>query len=179
MVLPLIKVVSLVIKSASKPMAKQIRLQAARSPKFHRVVVSCANAWHSAEGKLSIWVGDKFKEPKPLNVNAAIDLGSELASEGFLLTIAIVLLMLENRRSSNKDKQKEEKIKERFSELENEMAKQQEDIQALKNIIISQREKELAQANGPIPLKIITETNHQPSQTTTPKENASTPPNLT
>jgi len=151
MVLPMIKVLSLVIKSASKPIAKQIKLHAARSPKFSKVVVKCANTWHSSEGKLSIFVGDKNKEPKPLNINASIDLGSELASEGFLLTIAVALLILENKRSSNKEKQKEDKMKERFADLENEIAKQHEEILTLKQFLLTQREKDLLGLNATLP----------------------------
>lgn len=80
---------------------------------------------------MSMFVGDRAKEPKQLNVAAAVDLGSELASEGFLLSIAVILLLLENKRSSNKDKQKEEKIKTRFHELEDEVAAQKTAIEGL------------------------------------------------
>lgn len=57
---------------------------------------------------MSLFVGDKTKQRyahvywlptininRPLNVNAAVDLGAELASEGFLLAIAVALLIVE------------------------------------------------------------------------------------
>ncbi len=83
-----------------------------------------------------------------------------MASEGFLLGIAVILLILEypkqtslsffvfdiivrNRRSSNKDKAKEEKIKSRFEQLENESTKQQQEIDLLK----SQLEQYISQSN--------------------------------
>jgi len=131
MVLPLIKVASLVIKSASKPFAKQIKRTAANNPKFQTVVVGCARAWHNAEGRMSIFVGDRVMEPKQLNIAAAVDLGSELASEGFLLSIAVILLLLENKRTANKDKKKEEQLQNRFNQLEDALEKQKQSIDSL------------------------------------------------
>eukprot|EP00026_Physarum_polycephalum_P018729 Phypoly_transcript_20424.p1 GENE.Phypoly_transcript_20424~~Phypoly_transcript_20424.p1 ORF type:complete len:156 (+),score=32.13 Phypoly_transcript_20424:193-660(+) len=148
MVLPLIKVASLVIKSASKPFAKQIKKTAANNPRFQTVVVGCARAWHNAEGKMSIFVGDRIKEPKQLNVAAAVDLGSELASEGFLLGIAVVLLFLENKRSSNKDKKKEEQLQNKFIQLEDTIQKQKDAIDTLQ----AQVEILANQANSPPPV---------------------------
>jgi len=136
MVLPLIKVASLVIKSASKPFAKQIKLQTAKNPKFHNFVVKCAQTWHNTEGRMSLFVGDKTKQAqRPLNVNAAIDLGAELASEGFLLTIAVALLILEYNRGANKDKQKEDALKQKFQGLEATLQGQQAEIDRLKQIV--------------------------------------------
>lgn len=131
MVLPLIKVVSLVIKSASKPFAKQIKLQTAKNPKFHNFVVKCAQTWYNTEGKMSLFVGDKTKQ-RPLNVNAAIDLGAELASEGFLLAIAVGLLVLEYNRGAKKDKQKEEALKQKFQQIETVLQEQREEISKLR-----------------------------------------------
>jgi hypothetical protein len=124
-----------VIKSASKPFAKQIKLQAAKNAQFHNIVVKCAQTWHYAEGRMSLFVGDKSKQPRPLNVNAAIDLGAELASEGFLLAIAVALLVLEYNRSTNKDKQKEEALKMKFLKLETALQEQQTEIAGLKETI--------------------------------------------
>jgi len=84
---------------------------------------------------MSRFVGDRQNSPKQLNAAAAVDLGSELASEGFLLIIAVVLLVLENRRSSNKDKKKEDQIKDKFAELEDNIAKQKESIDNLQSQI--------------------------------------------
>jgi len=47
---------------------------------------------NSTEGKLALFVGERIGEARPLNVNSAIDLGAEIASEFFLLSVAIGLL---------------------------------------------------------------------------------------
>jgi len=136
MVLPLLKVASLVIKSASKPFAKQIKIQTAKNPRFHNFVVTCAQGWHNAvEGRMSLFVGDRTKQPRPLNVNAAIDLGAELASEGFLLAIAVALLIVEYNRGANKDKQKEEALKSKFQKLESKIELQQTEIDRLRDLL--------------------------------------------
>jgi len=151
MVLPLIKVASLVIKSASKPFAKQIKKTAANNPRFQSVVVLCARTWHSAEGRMSIFVGDRIGAPKQLNVQAAVDLGSELASEGFLLAIAVALLFLENKRSSNKDKKKEEQLQARFNALEDTLEKQNTTINLLQMQLeaVASRTNTLAEKSQP------------------------------
>jgi len=133
--LPLIKIASLVIKSASKPFAKQIKLQTAKNPKFHSFVVKCAQTWHNTEGRMSLFVGDQTKQPRPLNVNAAIDLGAELASEGFLLAIAVTLLVVEYNRGAKKDKQKEDNLKSKFLHLESELEHQQTEIHNIKKLL--------------------------------------------
>lgn len=48
MVLPLIKVASLVIKTASKPMAKSIKAHAAKNPTFQRAIITTAQGWNMA-----------------------------------------------------------------------------------------------------------------------------------
>jgi len=126
-----------VIKSASKPFAKQIKLQTAKNPKFHNFVVSCAQTWHQQEGRMSMFVGDKTKQ-RPLNVNAAVDLGAELASEGFLLAIAVALLVVEYNRGAKKDKQKEEALQQNFHRLKTTLQEQQAEIDELKKLLQTQ-----------------------------------------
>jgi len=84
---------------------------------------------------MSLFVGDKTKQPRPLNVNAAIDLGAELASEGFLLAIAVALLVLEYNRGAKKDKQKEENLQNKFRHMESRLELQQVEINDLKKLL--------------------------------------------
>jgi hypothetical protein len=53
MVLPFIKVASLVIKTASKPVAKQIKAHAATNPLFQKAIITAAQGWNKA-GKISL-----------------------------------------------------------------------------------------------------------------------------
>ncbi|EGG21939.1 optic atrophy 3-like family protein [Cavenderia fasciculata] len=123
MVLPLLKVGSLLVKSLAKPFSKQIKVVASKSPAFHTCVVSIARGFHK--------LGDVAKRNTELNVNSAIDLGSEMASEFFLLSVAVGLLLFENKRSAQKEHNKEEALNNRFKKLEEQSKQQQELIDSM------------------------------------------------
>jgi len=89
---------------------------------------------------MSMFVGDKTKQTRPLNVNAAIDLGAELASEGFLLAIALALLVLEYNRGAKNDKIKADQLKNRFQKLESELEAQRTEIDTLKKLLVLAKE---------------------------------------
>ncbi|KYQ88947.1 optic atrophy 3-like family protein [Tieghemostelium lacteum] len=137
MVLPLLKVGSLFIKSVAKPFSKQIKIQASKSPVFHGYIVKMARIWYKLDLRLSKFTGDTTRKPVELNVNAAIDLGAEMVSEVFLLSVAVGLLIIENKRSSAKDQKKEEALNKRFSDLESTVQLQQEQIKNLESIILN------------------------------------------
>jgi hypothetical protein len=67
---------------------------------------------------MALFVGERIGEARPLNVNAAIDLGSELASEFFLLSVAVGLLAFENYRSSQKDAAKTADLSRKLESLQ-------------------------------------------------------------
>ncbi|KAL0481317.1 hypothetical protein AKO1_012763 [Acrasis kona] len=124
MAFPLIKVVALVAKSASKPIARRIKNQTTtvnvKSPAFQAFVVKGARLWHKMEGKIQSFAGDKTPR-KQLNISAAVDLGAEVASEGFLILVALALLSIEAVRSGVKDKAKAEELNNEFESMRSEI----------------------------------------------------------
>ncbi|EGC31450.1 hypothetical protein DICPUDRAFT_11174, partial [Dictyostelium purpureum] len=143
MVLPMLKLGSLFIKSLAKPFSKQIKAAASKSPAFHDRVVRMARVWHKLEIRLSRFTGDNSRRVTELNVNAAIDLGTEMVSEAFLLSVAMGLLVYENSRSAEKDKKKEEKIQNGFKSLEEKIESQNDTIEKLTHCI------EILQSSNP------------------------------
>jgi len=135
MVLPLLKVGSLVVKSLAKPFSKQIKIGAAKSPYFHDKMVKMARLWYKVDLKLSKFSGDTTRKPLELNVNAAIDLGAEMLSEAFLLAVALSLLVLENKRSAAKDQKKEEALAQKFEALEEIIESQNHSIKELQDAL--------------------------------------------
>lgn len=77
---------------------------------------------------MALFVGERIGEARPLNVNAAIDLGSELASEFFLLSVAIGLLLMENYRSSQKDAAKAADLSRKFENLQAQLDSQKVEL---------------------------------------------------
>ena len=57
---------------------------------------------------------------------AATDLGSELVSEGFLLIVAVALLVMETVRSAAKDAKKAEALEQRLQAIEQSVANQKQ-----------------------------------------------------
>lgn len=84
---------------------------------------------------MQIFVGERSKTAKELNPQAAIDLGAELISEGFLLTVALGLLVLETSRSSSKEEAKKAELEKRLSAIENQIELQRREVEGLKNAI--------------------------------------------
>jgi hypothetical protein len=135
MPLPIIKVASLLLKSASKPISKMIKNQTTKSPVFQGFVVRTARLWHDVEGVFQGWAGEANKKPrKELNIAAAVDLGAELASEGFLLLVAVGLLVLESARNSAKEKAKADALNERLTNIE-------ENLNRITTIQLEQQER--------------------------------------
>ncbi len=119
-VLPLIKVGALIIKSVSKPIAKKIKNSAVKNPRVQSLMINCARLWHRGETRMQVFVGERQKgsQRKELNERAAIELGAELASEGFLLIVAIALLAFEATRNTAKEKDKKQEMEQRLKNME-------------------------------------------------------------
>ncbi|GAM23826.1 hypothetical protein SAMD00019534_070010 [Acytostelium subglobosum LB1] len=135
MVLPLLKVGSLFVKSLAKPFSKQVKAVASKSPRFHDSMVWVARGFYKIDLYLTKISGDTTRKATQLNVNSAIDLGSEMASEFFLLAVAVGLLAYENNRSAEKEKKKEEALSSRFQSLEETIKQQNETIDQLKSMV--------------------------------------------
>ncbi len=119
-VLPLIKVGALIVKSVSKPIAKKIKNSAVKNPRVQSLMINCARLWHRGETRMQVFVGERQKgsQRKELNERAAIELGAELASEGFLLIVAIALLAFEATRNNAKEKDKKQEMEQRLKNME-------------------------------------------------------------
>lgn len=121
--------------------------------------------FYFAEGRMSLFVGDRQKEPKYVkvvtNVNAnkfktiecccccwfGVWVGEWGVFVGYCCNSFVVRVscnlttqhffeFIRNKRSANKDKKKEELIQQRFSELEDSIAKQKESIDLLQSRIV-------------------------------------------
>jgi hypothetical protein len=75
-------------------------------------------------------------------------LGAELASEGFLLFVAIALLAVEATRSNAKDKAKSEALNARLTSIEENLTKMNQ-IQQAQDAKITQLQNELSTRKVP------------------------------
>jgi len=116
--LPLSKLVGLLIKTLSKPVAKRIKHECSRSEVTQGALVSIGQATHQITSRLTIWSnGYKVRNVKPLESEEALKNGAELLGEGLIFFIGGAVVVWEYNNSKQKERTKEEK---RHSEMQRE-----------------------------------------------------------
>jgi len=99
--LPFAKLGVLLVKQATKPLARAVKARAVSSERLSWFCEFLGQTWHAQTTKLNLRVqGHKVKGVKPLNEQEAVQSGAELLSEGFVLSVGISALIFEARRSA-------------------------------------------------------------------------------
>ncbi|KIY51488.1 OPA3-domain-containing protein [Fistulina hepatica ATCC 64428] len=103
------KIAQLAIRTLAKPISAQIKHQAKQHESFRKLCMNIAQRMHRTEIKLRTNIlGETAKHVRPLSEQRAIDNGANVFAEGFLFTVATLLIIAETWRSSrNKTRQKE------------------------------------------------------------------------
>lgn len=110
MVLPLLKLGTLVLKTLSKPIASRLKKEAGKHPKFRKVIVDMAQANHRLTTTMQrrIYSHATDVEIRPLNEEKAVQAAVDLLGEFFVFSVAGVALILEVQRSARSEAKKEE-----------------------------------------------------------------------
>lgn len=99
--LPFLKLGVLLVKQASKPLARFVKAKATTNERVGRICHFTGQFWHSSTTRVHYMVqGHRVKTVKPLNEQEAIQSGSELLSDGFVLSVGVGALILEAKRSA-------------------------------------------------------------------------------
>ncbi|XP_004505532.1 uncharacterized protein [Cicer arietinum] len=109
-VLPLVKLGTLVLKTACKPIANRLKKQAGYHPKFRNFIISIAQANHRFTTRMQRRIYGQATDVaiRPLNEEKAVQAAADLAGELFVFTVAGVAVIFEVQRSSRSDARKEE-----------------------------------------------------------------------
>ncbi|KAK6917614.1 Optic atrophy 3-like, partial [Dillenia turbinata] len=91
MVLPLVKLGTLVLKTLSKPIATNLKQQAGKHPKFRQIIVDIAQANHRFTTTLQrrIYGHATDVEIHPLNGEKAVQAAVDLIGEVFIFSVII------------------------------------------------------------------------------------------
>ncbi|GAB6029264.1 hypothetical protein CHUAL_005031 [Chamberlinius hualienensis] len=138
---PLAKLATIAFKQLSKPLATRIKNGAKDSVLFREYIcMPPAQIYHWVEVTVKMRMmnlGKPTDVPK-LNEAMAIELGAELLGEGIIFLVAAACLVAEYRRSSNKEREKEERrenqiieMNQRIEELELRLERQSTRIRGL------------------------------------------------
>ncbi|XP_061341597.1 OPA3-like protein [Gastrolobium bilobum] len=142
MVLPLLKLGTLLVKTLSKPVASRLKQQAAIHPRFRQLIINMAQFNHQVTTKMQrrIYGHATDVEIRPLNEEKAVQAAVDLIGELFVFSVAGVLLIFEVQRSARSEARKEELRKQEL-----EAVKQKNEDLAKEVELFKQRLQELEQ----------------------------------
>ncbi|KAI9121086.1 hypothetical protein K1719_008119 [Acacia pycnantha] len=143
MVLPLLKLGTLVLKTLSKPVAARLKKQTAIHPRFRQYIVRMAQANHRVTTTMQrrIYGHATDVEIRPLNEEKAVQAAVDLIGEVFVFSVAGALLIFEVQRSARSEARKEERrqqelevVRQRNEEIAQEMELLKHKIQELEKL---------------------------------------------
>ncbi|XP_029964315.1 optic atrophy 3 protein homolog [Salarias fasciatus] len=117
---PIAKLLYLGVRQMSKPVANRIKAGAKRSPFFRTYVcLPPAQLYHWIEMRTKMHImGFRGLAIKPLNEEAAAELGAELLGEAIIFLIGGGCMVLEYSRQAANSRRKEEELNETITSLQ-------------------------------------------------------------
>ncbi|XP_042202565.1 optic atrophy 3 protein homolog [Callorhinchus milii] len=117
---PIAKLLMLGIRQLSKPLANRLKAGAVRSEFFKSYVcLPPAQLYHWIEMRTKMrMMGFKGAQIRPLNEEAAAELGSELLGEAIVFVVGGVCLVAEYMRQASNTRKKEEELSSTLHSLE-------------------------------------------------------------
>ncbi|KAF7803381.1 OPA3-like protein [Senna tora] len=148
MVLPLLKLGTLVVKTLSKPVASRLKQQAAIHPRFRQYIVTIAQTNHRITTRMQrrIYGHATDVEIRPLNEEKAVQAAVDLIGELFVFSVAGVLLIFEVQRSARSEARKEERRKQELEAVRQRNEEIAEEVELLKHKL--QELEKLARGQG-------------------------------
>jgi len=114
------KIASLAIRTIAKPIATQIKHQAAQHETFKKLCISLAQFLHRTESRLRMNLlpgNSEHVKIRPLNDSKAISNGANAISEGFLFLVAALIILGETYRGSRSRAHERDKTEEEIKAL--------------------------------------------------------------
>ncbi|XP_015806262.1 optic atrophy 3 protein homolog [Nothobranchius furzeri] len=121
---PIAKLLYLGVRQLSKPVANRIKAGARRSEFFKNYIcLPPAQMYHWIEMRTKMRImGFKGATIKPLNEDAAAELGAELLGEAIIFLIGGGCMVVEYSRQAANSRRKEEELNETITSLKTEIA---------------------------------------------------------
>ncbi|KAI8011003.1 OPA3-like protein [Camellia lanceoleosa] len=119
MILPVVKLGTLALKTACKPIANRLKKEAGLHPKFRQLIVNIAQANHQFTTKMQRRIYGHATDVaiRPLNEEKAAQAAADLLGELFVFTVAGAAVIFEVQRSSRSEARKEELRKEEMQAM--------------------------------------------------------------
>ncbi|CAN0915181.1 OPA3-like protein [Linum grandiflorum] len=126
MILPVIKLGTLLIRTLSKPLANRLKRHAGVHPKFRHFIINMAQANHRFTTNIQRRIYGRATDVaiRPLNEEKAIQAAADIVGELFVFSVAGSAIILEVQRNARAEAKKEELRKRVLQE----MKQREEDI---------------------------------------------------
>ncbi|SPO32326.1 uncharacterized protein UTRI_02883 [Ustilago trichophora] len=117
------KIATLAIRTLAKPIATQLKSQAAQHESFKKICIALAQRMHRTEMALrtNLLPNGVQQKVRPLNDAKAIANGANAISEGFLFFVAAALILGETYRGSRKKAEQRDRTEESLNQLKDQM----------------------------------------------------------
>ncbi|XP_014492714.1 optic atrophy 3 protein homolog [Vigna radiata var. radiata] len=109
-VLPVVKLATLALKTACKPIASRLKKEAGYHPKFRSFIIAIAQANHRLTTRVQRRIYGRATDVaiRPLNEEKAVQAAADLLGELFVFSVAGAAVIFEVQRSSRSEARKEE-----------------------------------------------------------------------
>ncbi|KAH7918568.1 OPA3-domain-containing protein, partial [Leucogyrophana mollusca] len=114
-----VKLATLLIRTVAKPISAQLKNQAKQHETFRSICVSLANRMYMGEIKLRTNIlGEPARQHvRPLSETRAIENGANALAEGFLFSVAALLILGESYRTSRNQSKRRDDVDDRLEDL--------------------------------------------------------------
>ncbi|XP_066064702.1 optic atrophy 3 protein [Chamaea fasciata] len=131
---PLAKLLTLGARQLSRPLAARIKAGARASPFFRTYIcLPPAQLYHWVEMRTKMrLLGFRGAAVKPLNEEAAAELGAELLGEALVFGVGGLCLYLEYLRQAGQSRRREEHLEQTLSDLRQGLERLQSDLEQLR-----------------------------------------------
>ncbi|WCJ30876.1 Optic atrophy 3 protein (OPA3) [Euphorbia peplus] len=119
MILPVVKLGTLALRTACKPIASRLKKQAGKHPRFRQCILNLAQANHRFTTTLQRRIYSRATNVaiRPLNEEKAIQAAADLLGELFIFSVAAAAVVFEVQRSSRSEARKEEMRRQELQEM--------------------------------------------------------------
>ncbi|KAG4390381.1 hypothetical protein GLYMA_06G285900v4 [Glycine max] len=109
-VFPVVKLATLALRTACKPIANRLKKEAGYHPKFRNFIISIAQANHRLTTRVQRRIYGHATDVAihPLNEEKAVQAAADLLGELFVFSVAGAAIIFEVQRSSRSEARKEE-----------------------------------------------------------------------
>ncbi|XP_026392092.1 optic atrophy 3 protein homolog isoform X2 [Papaver somniferum] len=148
MMLPVVKLGSLVLRTICKPIANRLKVAAGKHPRFREYIINIAQTNHrfTTTVQRRIYGHATDVAIRPLNEEKAVQAAADLLGEMFVFSVAGAAIIFEVQRSARSEARKEELRKQELEEIKQKEENLERELEFIKGKLAEL--EQLAKARG-------------------------------